>query len=262
MRDDLSRREFLFGAAAILGGVAGASDSSQAAEEPRVSNDDMITIPAGEYLMGTTSEQIEELATKYGFDPSWLSGETPQRRVHVAEFKIDRFPVTNAQYLEFVKDTRRRPPVTWRGSYPDELGNHPVVGIDWQSAVACAEWAGKRLPTEAEWEKAARGTAGRMWPWGNEWDGSLCNWNEGDKALPRPHTTPVDRFPGGASPYGVMDMVGNALEWCADEWSRMGRPMRGGSWRHSQPYNLRPACRLYGQWLNNRQSWCGFRCAR
>jgi len=261
MRNDLSRREFLSTAAGILSAAAMAGGSTNAAEEATVSDDDMMTIPAGGFLMGTTEEQIEELAKQYHFHPSWLSGETPQRTIVLAEFKIDRFPVTNAQYLRFVKQARQRPPVTWRGGYPEEMANHPVVGIDWKSAVAYAEWAGKRLPTEAEWEKAARGGDGRMWPWGNEWNGALCNWNEGDEPLTGSHTTPVDAFPGGASPYGVMDVAGNAMEWCADEWSPMGRPMRGGSWRQSQPYHLRPACRVYGQWLNNSQSWCGFRCA-
>jgi formylglycine-generating enzyme required for sulfatase activity len=238
-----------------------ASGPGEGAEGPRVPKDDMVTIPGGEFPMGTTEEQANQLARQYGFHPSLLAGETPQRTVEVAEFKIDRFPVTNAQYLEFVKATSARPRAAWRAGFPEELANHPASGIDWQSAADYAEWAGKRLPTEAEWEKAARGADGRLWPWGNEWDGSLCNWNEGDKPLRAAQTTPVDAFPGGASPYGVMDMAGNLMEWCADEWSRMGRPMRGGSWRQSQPYNLRSACRFYAQWLNNSQSWCGFRCA-
>jgi len=216
--------------------------------------DDMITIPAGEFLMGTTEEQINGLVRRYRFHSSWLAGETPQKTVHVPEFKMARFPVTNAQFREFIRATRARPSAAWRGGFPEQLANHPAAGVDFKSAAAYAEWAGKRLPTEAEWEKAARGTDGRMWPWGNEWDGSLCNWNDGDKPLRGTPTTPVDAFPGGASPYGVMDMAGNGMEWCADEWSRMGRPMRGGSWRQSQPYNLRPAGRVYAQWLNNGQS--------
>ncbi len=149
-----------------------------------------------------------------------------KRKMYVDAFRIDKYPVTNAQYSRFVGGTDHSPPRHWEGgAYPAEKGTHPVVYVTWHDAVAYAEWAGKRLPTEEEWEKAARGSDGRAYPWG-DWEEGRCNTEEagiGD-------TTPVGQYsPGGDSPYSCADMAGNVWGWTATREGR-GRVVRGGSW--------------------------------
>jgi formylglycine-generating enzyme required for sulfatase activity len=168
--------------------------------------------------------------------------------IDLAAFYIATYPLTNALYQLFVDAVGYIPPSGWReGRYPELLADHPVVNVSWHDALAYCRWltaeTGQvyRLPTEAEWEKAARGTDARPYPWGYEFDKARCNTGEGGIG----YTTPVHAYPGGASPYGVMDLVGNVWEWCsslfsdypyavgdgredlsADGW----RVLRGGSW--------------------------------
>ena len=159
---------------------------------------EMLLVPAGDFVMGS-----EE------FGP-----ESPQRTVRVLDYYIDKYPVTNFDYKHYIVSSRAMPPRHWGGNeIPFGLENHPVHRISWFEAVMYAEWAGKRLPSEAEWEKAARGTDGRRWPWGNSFneDFSLV-WDRGEFVM----TVNVDAHPGGASPYGVCEMAGNVEEWCAD----------------------------------------------
>lgn len=185
----------------------------------------MVYIEAGEFIMGTSQEQAELIVKKLrNWQLSWFDREMPQRTVHLDGYWIDKYPVTNAGYKAFIDATGHQVP--WQSaplagpynwdrsskSYPWGKAEHPVVLVDWHDACAYAKWAAKRLPTEAEWEKAARGTDGRIWPWGNEWDPTLCNNGMG---LSR-GTTPVTAFEKGASPYGVVDMAGNVWEWAAD----------------------------------------------
>jgi formylglycine-generating enzyme required for sulfatase activity len=257
----LSRRCFIGSTAAgAVVAVTGAAREGRA-EEPESRDDcEMITIPAGPVVTGTTREQAEALSEAHEVHVSWFDGEFPAREVPVPTFKIDRYPVTCAQFQRFIEDMGRELPQRFRRRFPAGRARCPAYSINWVGAAMYAEWAGKRLPTEVEWEKAARGPDGRMWPWGDRWDGSRCTWNEGDRPGGAP-IAPVDAHPAGASPYGVMDMVGNVAEWCADKPSRSTAMMRGGSWRHSQPYILRPAYRGLAQWLQNGQPWCGFRCA-
>lgn len=160
-----------------------------------------IAIPSGPFIMGTDSQQSNEQ-------------NHPQHTVGLGAYKIDKYPVTNAQYARFVAATGHRPPSHWaQGKIPAGKELHPVTLVSWHDAQAYAKWAGKRLPTEAEWEKAARGTDGRRWPWGNAMEPSRLNtyYNVGS-------TTKVTVYPQGASPYGVMDMAGNVSEWTADDF--------------------------------------------
>ena len=170
--------------------------------------EDMILILEGSFLMGNSS----------GDDIP--AHEQPQHEVDLPAFYICKYPVTNAQYAEFIKATRYPKPekVGWFGLKPPrQKMDHPVVGVSWDDAMAYCAWLREqtarpyRLPTEAEWEKAARGTDGRLYPWGHEWEANCCNYDsEG--------TTAVTAFPNGASPYGCQDMLGNAGEWTSTLW--------------------------------------------
>lgn len=163
-------------------------------------NFDWVHIPAGEFLMGR--------------DPS--AEYSPQHTVYLPEYYIARVSVTNTQYKIFLEANKYRPPKHWvDGCIPDGKENHPVVNVNWHHAQAFCHWAGVRLPTEAEWEKAARGTDGRKYPWGNEPPSDqLCNFS-GSQIK---DTTPVGSYPNGASPYGVLDMSGNVWEWASSLW--------------------------------------------
>jgi len=163
----------------------------------------MVKIPAGEFFYGEDQEKIE-----------------------TDEYYIDLTPVTNVEYKNFVDATGHDQPSHWRkGTYPEGKADHPVVEVNWFSATAYAEWAGKRLPTNEEWEKAARGTDGRTWPWGNEWSIENANVFSGD-------TTPIGHYsPQGDSPYGCQDMAGNVWEWIGGgQPSQLRAPLRGGDW--------------------------------
>jgi formylglycine-generating enzyme required for sulfatase activity len=166
-------------------------------------------IPASEFVMGS----------KRSFDRAAHVDEMPTQTLNVSDFFIMKYPVTNAQYYQFVQATGYKAPLFWsNGSYLAEKANHPVVGVSYYDALAFCAWAGKvtglpiRLPTEPEWEKAARGVQNHVFTWGDKWEKGLCNTIE-EKLE---GTTAVDRFsPQGDSPYGVADMGGNVQEWCS-----------------------------------------------
>ena len=250
---------------------------------------DMVFIPAGEFLMGSTDA-----------DKAARDSEKPQHTLYLPAYFIDRTPVTNAQYRRFIEAGGYANPDYWReaiaagrwrdGKYIDYDGEHrdrpllwddprfnddsqPVVGVTWYEALAYSRWAGKRLPNEAEWEKAARGTDGRIYPWGDVWREGRANTAE----LGIRRTTPVGRFsPEGDSPYGAVDMAGNVWEWCSTRWGfdypytpndgredlgggdDVGRVLRGGSW-----WDNKAAARCAARYRNNPRDWDsnrGFRC--
>ncbi len=175
---------------------------------------DFVLIPAGEFLIGTHS------ARNAIVEPD----EMPQHTLALPDFYIARAPVTNAQYDAFIAATQHRAPKFWReGKPPAEQADHPVVGVNFHDCLAFCSWASQvlnlplRLPLEPEWEKAARGTDGRVYPWGNTWEAQRCNSFEAK--LNR--TTPVTQFAAtSASPYGVADLVGNVSEWCFSMFSK------------------------------------------
>ena len=168
-------------AIALVGVATSGGKMSQGASAPEPPPR-MVYVPAGEFIMGS----------EIGDDD-----ERPQRLVHVDAFFIDKYEVSNAEFKKF------KPP---HGFKPGEE-NHAVMNATWEEADAYAKWIGKRLPTEAEWEKAARGTDGRMFPWGNRYDITMAALREGDR---------VDTAPAGVSPYGCYNMAGNVWEWVSD----------------------------------------------
>jgi formylglycine-generating enzyme required for sulfatase activity len=202
------------------------------AVEPR-RDFDWVDVPAGDYAIGR--------------DPA-----TPPL-VDVAAFELGRTPFTHAQYARFVATGSAAAPPHWPA-----LDDHPVAFVDWDDAAAFCAWAGGRLPTEAEWEKAARGTDGRAWPWGDEEDESRAAVGAG---LKHGSTSPVESHPGGASPYGLLDMAGNVWEWTATEHPPGERVLRGGSFASPGLAWARCTMRSHSR-PGRRQAHIGFRVAR
>jgi len=218
-------------------------------------------IPGGSFTMGSDS-----------------AGERPKHKVWVDTFFLDKCEVTNRQYKEFIKATGHPQPPFFRDSILG-LPDHPVVGVSYSDAQSFAYWAGKRLPTEAEWEYAARGgLKGKDFPWGNEPPAGRCNFApHGDKeADGYAFTSPVGRF--AANKYGLYDMAGNAWEWCQDFYDTLyyraspetnpagpdsgyTRVLRGGSWLSINPKHLKCSSRLeLKPYVLDR--YYGFRCAK
>ncbi len=177
--------------------------------------------------------------------------------VHLETYALARFPVTNLQYTQFVRETDHRDPKWPPNGLPPELANHPVTNVSWEDATAFTAWAGARMPTEAEWEKAARGTDGRIYPWGDEFVAENCNTSESKTE----GTRVVDAHPGGASPFGVMDMAGNVWEWTDTlyEEGEVWRVLKGGAWDFKGIKDTRSAYRVYFV-PDFRNNAVGFRC--
>jgi formylglycine-generating enzyme required for sulfatase activity len=200
-------------------------------DEKQKLSEDMVLIPEGPFLMGNTEEDINKLLElDRNVEASRFDVEIPQREVYMSAYLIDKYPVTNAEYRKFIESGGYKQRDFWSDAGWDYVlqakpldsdGVHnaldgeddcPVVNVSWYEAEAFAKYAGKRLPTEAEWEKAARGTDGRIYPWGNEFDNAKLNCAESKIEKP----TPVTKFPDGISDYGCFDMAGNVWEWTAD----------------------------------------------
>jgi formylglycine-generating enzyme required for sulfatase activity len=169
---------------------------------------DFIRIPSSDFTMGSNRKH----------DPKAHEDEMPAQVLHVTDFFMMRYPVTNAQYEQFIQETKHRAPLFWANGYPVDKANHPVVGVSYYDAIAFCAWAAQvtglpiRLPTEPEWEKGARGPEIQLYAWGNEWKKGACNIAE-EKLN---GTSPVGQFsPQGDSPYGVAEMGGNVQEWCS-----------------------------------------------
>ncbi len=199
---------------------------------------EMVIVPAGPFIAGAD-----------------VPGVPAAHEVTLPAFQIDKYEVTFAQYRRFVEEAGHYAP--W-GTYPDALADHPVTNVSWEDARAYCLWAGKRLPTEMEWEKAARGVDGRIYPWGDVWQTGRANTLEADVG----GTKPVGSYPDGASPYGAMDMAGNVYEWVED-WagaSQVVKVIRGGAWnaRHDWAQTFRRNTARPTDRRNN----LGFRCAR
>ena len=204
--------------------------------------DEMIAIPGGSFEMGVDAKRAEWMSKRLKVSPGRLLDQQPAHTVTLKPFKIDKYEVTNRQYAEFVKATKRKPPKHWRyGDYPKDEADYPVVNVSWHDAAAYAKWAGKRLPTEAEWEMAARDGGIRIFPWGQVFRQNRANTKGSGFDGP----TVTGRYQKGASKNGGCDFSGNVAEWTAswyeaypgqkldDPAAGAGthRVVRGGSWR-------------------------------
>jgi len=240
---------------------------------------DMVLVAAGPFRMGLNDARVD----------------ADERRVHIVElsdFYIDKYEVTNAQFAQFIEATgyvtraeeegaeEREDGISWRypeGRQVDMSGRreHPVVYVSWYDARAYCAWRGKRLPSEAEWEKSARGMDGRLFPWGKTFAAGRANvWGEEDGFA---STAPVGQFALGGSPYGVDDMAGNVWEWCEDWYGEeyySGRPevdpqgsvegrfkvLRGGAWINR--WNVVRATNRFKILPVERSGFVGFRCVK
>ncbi len=189
---------------------------------PQITPPTMVSIPEGYVIMGTSLEQVANMLEYEDWAEEWYSRnlfeiEQPQHQVYVAAFDIGLYPITNAEYFTFAWATGHRVPRYWHGFKPaDAIRDHPVVGISQEDAVVYCKWLSEqtgmkfRLPTEAEWERAARGEDERIYPWGDRFENWRCNTQESGKRI----TTPIGSYsPGGDSPFGVADLAGNVWEW-------------------------------------------------
>ncbi|MGQ8335137.1 outer membrane protein assembly factor BamB family protein [Sunxiuqinia sp. A32] len=214
---------------------------------------EMVFVPAGEFIMGSNDEPIR-------------MNEKPRRNVYLDSYYIYKYEVTVAQYRKFCKETNREMPVEPSWGWHDD---HPIVNVTWDDAAAYASWAGAALPTEAQWEKAARGTDGSTYLWGESFTKEHCHTSDGK-------TIPVGQYPSGVSPYGAFDMAGNVWEWCADWYdpeyyanapaenppgpaSGSTRVLRGGSWGFNVSEYFRVTYRNRCS-TGNKYGDYGFRC--
>jgi serine/threonine protein kinase len=238
----------------------------------------MVHVPDGDFFMGSRES-----------DTNTDDDEKPMHSVHLDDFWIDKYEVTDEQFARFLNEegNQEKDGVSWLnvedkssnivyvgGQYKPRSGyeDHPVTYVSWYGAQSYCQWAGKRLPTEAEWEKAARGTDGRIWPWGNDWDEDKVNSKDAGPG----HTTAVGSYPDGVSPYGCADIAGNAWEWVADQYQGdyyqtapdhnpqgpnqgASQVVRGGSW--ALPQGLTRCAGRFGLIPLVRRDDLGFRCA-
>jgi len=238
-----------------------AANKSNKMQESALSNTDLMAfIPGGKFIMGSNER--------------W-DDEAPEYIESVDKFYIDLYEVTNADYKKFTHDTKRESPYHWpNGEIPDNKKNYPVIYVNWFDAEQYCKWKGKRLPTEQEWEKAARGESGNIYPWGNSWATDKSN---------HPYkgsigTEPVGSYPNGKSPYGLYDMSGNVWEWVDSfylphpgnninrgEYGKDKRVLKGGSWFDCLSYG----CGLSSPTFNRsfftpevKNNSFGFRCAK
>jgi formylglycine-generating enzyme required for sulfatase activity len=237
-----------------------AKESIRIQDDNLVNTDLMVLVSGGKFIMGSNER--------------W-DDEAPEHIESVDQFHIDLYEVTNAEYEKFTRNTKREVPYHWsNGIVPKNKKNHPVIYVNWYDAKEYCKWKGKRLPTEQEWEKAARGESGNIYPWGNTW--AIDKSNHPYKGSTG--TEPVGSYPRGKSPYGLYDMSGNVWEWVDSfylphpgnninrgEYGTDKRVLKGGSWFDCLSYG----CGLSAPTFNRsfftpevRNNSFGFRCAK
>jgi len=268
---------FLF----ALDGTVGEADPRQAAAYTnKVDGTVLLLVHAGSSTMGSTEEQIQDAIreARQVHEESYqdelelgLLYELPAHIVDLPAYYIGRTEVTNAQFRNFVESTGYDAGEDWKKSAAEWGDSAPVVYVSWYDANSYCKWAGLRLPTEAEWEKAARGVDALIFSWGNRWDGAMCRSSVGViwGAILGP--SPCGSFPEAVAPYGSLDVAGNVLEWCSSTFDPYPagrntcgdeelRVQRGGSWLSTSPLELRTTYRRR-DYPANKLADLGFRCA-
>ncbi|MDH4229040.1 MAG: formylglycine-generating enzyme family protein [Nitrospirota bacterium] len=234
----------------------------------------MVTVPAGPFVQGSDTVDKEGLAREFGGRRPWYLDEHPRRRVELPTFRIDRTEVSEADYQKFVAAIPYPPPPHWKDETPTpDHPDLPVTRVSWMDAQNFCHWRSARLPTEAEWEKAARGAAGWVYPWGNDFDPKRANTGQLGSLAPAGH------FAESVSPYGALDMAGNVWEWTAswylpypgnttpfDDYGHRYKVVRGGSHGGQGHYRLeeltsRASYRFYLD-PREKQPDVGFRCVQ
>lgn len=224
-----------------------------------------VLVPVGEFIMGSSPRDGN-------------ADETPQRKIFLDAFYIDKYQTTVGRYAKYLQATGAAAPAYWNLANPAADGELPVIGVDWDQAQAYCKWAGKRLPTEAEWEKAARGTDGRKHPWGNQAPTpQFANYGRGGSFAYSKSLEKVGSYESGKSPYGAYDMIGNVWQWVADWYDKNyyqnmpdknpkgpekgeSKVIRGGSWARV-PLVVRAAGRNPAA-PSSQTTSIGFRCAK
>lgn len=225
----------------------------------------MVVIPGGEFIRGTNER---------------FPDEGPQYVASVGAFQIDVYEVTNLQYKQFMDATQHKSPKHFENrTYPPGKADHPVVYVSWYDAKEYCAWAGKRLPTDIEWEKAARGTDGRTYAWGNDFSVEMANTPQRWGSMEQPgDTTPVGAFPQGKSIYGLYDVSGNVWEWTSswykaypgnkrkvENYGEIYKTLKGGSWWDCSFYKCGISAPLYNRsffYRKTKNKSFGFRCAK
>jgi len=255
----MTRAQLLAAAACAAAVMLAPGSGSRAQDYPRTirwikDSAEMIRVPAGEFTMG---------ASRFEF------AAKPPHKVFVRDFYMDKYEVTNDKYFRFCRAAARKPPMHMREAQGVPVGreNHPVNHVSFYDAEAYCQWAGKRLPSEEEWEKAAAGTEGRVYPWGDGWDQNLSN----NRTSPREDTLPVGSIPRGASAYGLLDMAGNVWEWTSNWYKSYpgseaffddtgkNKVTRGGAYFYS--IELLRASYRHPLPPDDKSEYGGFRCA-
>jgi formylglycine-generating enzyme required for sulfatase activity len=234
----------------------------------------MVYIPSGKFIMGSNEIDNNDLAKEFGAKHVvFFANEKPERKINLKDFYIEKYEVANKDYGVFIEKTKYTPPLHWiNGAFEAGKETHPVFNVSWFDASAYCKWAGKRLPTEEEWEKAARGPKGNKYPWGNDFDNKKGNLTKG-------HTMPVGGMAEDKSFYGIYDMGGNVMEWTASwykpypgstfqskEFGEKTRVIKGGYGSVKGHYNLgnlysRPSFRNFFP-PKGKGNDVGFRCAK
>ena len=242
--------------------------------------ENMVLVNAGGFIRGvdsdsekTNSGHTKVLKEKLPVSKNSFEDESPARMIYLSSYFIDKYEVSNAQYKEFMRSTDHAAPAYWDHRHLN-IPKNPVTGVNWFDANSYCRWNKKRLPTEAEWEKAARGPAGSIYPWGNEWSLDKSN-NPYKNSI---GTEPVGSYPKGRSPYGLYDISGNVWEWVDSyylphpgnpvtraEYGVDKRVLKGGSWFDCLSYG----CGLSAPTFNRsfftpevKNNSFGFRCAK